>query len=259
MSASAVISQLRSLQEKAEQLLPKLSKLCPTEGQWVLLGELSENLSKTGTKIGLRVLELKNTREDRAWQQSEKHRLHALACIGDLLMNGRLKHSNVFRRNIIIIFEGPKYSIFDDEEMRMRKDTTRRRCEQIQGLTHDGVISWAIAFPPSLWAGGSMANDIFACLLDNIEPDRSLSWPPVIRETLHMLREDQDYLRISPKFGKLLEGSQSLSCQETRTRHPAYDIPSETVPGRQRKRRRTGDQTRSGRDDPSPESNERRG
>ncbi|KGQ02605.1 hypothetical protein BBAD15_g12189 [Beauveria bassiana D1-5] len=208
MSANSVVSQLRGLLEKAEQILPKLTKLYPTEEQWTALSDLSRGLSAAGTAIGDRVQQLKNTREHRAWKESEKHRLHALACVGDLLTSNRLKQATIFRRNIVAIFEGPKHSLFDSDDVRVRKEATQRRCEQIRDTSHDGVISWAIAFAPSLWAGGAMANDIFSCILDSIEPDQSPPWPSVIRTTLQMLQEDEPRLQNSPDFGKFLAGQE---------------------------------------------------
>lgn len=207
MSANSLVSQLRGLLDKAEQILPKLAKVYPTEEQWNALSDLSKRLSAAGTAIGDRVQHLKNTREHRAWKESEKHRIHALACVGDLLTSNRLKQATIFRRNIVTIFDGPKYSLFDSDDVRIRKDATQRRCEQIRDASQDGIISWAIAFAPSLWAGGAMANDIFECLLDSIEPDRSPSWPSVIQTTLQMLQKDEPCLQNSSDFMRFLAGS----------------------------------------------------
>lgn len=206
MSAASVVSQLRSLFDKADQLIPKLNKIYPTEEQWDSLGNLSAKLAKAATTIGQRVQALKESQVDRAWKESEKLRSHALKCQGDVLANGRLKQSPVFRRNIITIFEGPKDSKFDTEDTRVRKATTRQRCAQIRCLSPDGIISWAIAFAPSLWAGGSMATDIFKCLLADIEPDCRPGWPSIVGETLHTLQTDEDVLQRSTEYQRLLTG-----------------------------------------------------
>ncbi|KJZ68049.1 hypothetical protein HIM_12560 [Hirsutella minnesotensis 3608] len=242
MSAASVISQLRSLVEKAEHLMPKLNKIYPTEEQWCGLYDLSKKLTTNATILNNKTQVLKKTRADRAWKESEKLRSQALACQGDLLTNGRLKQLTVFRRNIITIFEGPKDSKFDSEDMRARKAMTRQRCEKIRQLSHDGIVSWAITFPPSLWAGGSMATDIFTCLLDDIEPDQPPSWPSVIRETLYMLREDESSLQVSPEYEDFLK---------------AHDKLPEEIKGR-KKRRRCDDQVQPVPADPLSPSNERR-
>lgn len=104
------------------------------------------------------------------------------------------------------MFEGPKDSKFDSEDIKLRKESTRKRSELIRGLSPDVVISWAMAFAPTLWGGGSMSLDVFTCLLDNIEPKLVQTWPPVIQDTLHMLMEDGESLKNSPNYQEFLKG-----------------------------------------------------
>lgn len=188
----------------------KFDKIYPTEDQWNTLCDLSKSLVTAATTIADKIRLLRESRAERAWKDSQKLRQHAMSCKGDVLGNGRLKHSPVFRRNIITIFEGPKESMFDSEDTKIRKDTTRQRCEQIRALSPDGLISWAIAFAPSVWAGGSMATDIFTCLLDDIEPQQQPSWPRVIDETLQMLLKDEVALQKSQEYKDFLEGELRL-------------------------------------------------
>jgi hypothetical protein len=207
MSTTSVISQLKGLLVKAEELPSKFSKIYPTNGQWDILSDLSMSFSKAAKKIEDEIQVLMNSRAERAWKESEAHRLRAQTLRGDLFANGRLKHAPVFRRNIITIFDGPKDSIFDSEDMKFKKASTRKRCEQLRGLSPDGVISWAMAFAPSLWAGGTMASDVFTCLLDDIEPELVQPWPQTIRETLHALRKDEESLQKSLEYDNLLNGT----------------------------------------------------
>ncbi|KJZ69744.1 hypothetical protein HIM_10855 [Hirsutella minnesotensis 3608] len=195
MSAASVLSQLRSLVEKSDHLIPKLDRIYPTEEQWDTFRNLSAKLATTAETIQQRIRALEESRADRAWKESGELRSHALACKGDILANGRLRQSAVFRRNIVTIFEGPKDSKFDTEDTKTRKATTRQRCVQIRLLSSDGIISWAIAFAPSLWAGGSMATDIFNCLLADIEPDCHPSWPSVDEEALRNSSEYREFLK----------------------------------------------------------------
>jgi len=206
MSATTILSQLKGLLEKTEQLQPKFCKVYPTDDQWDTLSDLSLKLSEAAKKVQDEIRVLKESRTQRAWKESEKHRSNAQSSRGDLFANGRLKQSAVFRRNIVTIFEGPKDSKFDSEDVKFRKESTRKRCELIRGLSPDGVISWAIAFAPTVWAGGSMASDVFTCLLDDIEPELVQTWPPTVRDTLHMLREDEESLQKSPEYGEFLKG-----------------------------------------------------
>lgn len=206
MSAATVVSQLRGLLEKANLLIPKISKIYPNEEQWEALGDISKSLKTTATRMENKIRESKESRAERAWKESEKLRSHALACKGELLTNNRLKQQPVFRRNIVTIFEGPKDSKFDSEDIKVRKALTRQRCEQIRQLSPSGVISWAMAYAPSLWAGGSMSIEIFTCLLDDIEPDQRPPWPSIIGETLHMLLDDEEVLSASLEYREFLKG-----------------------------------------------------
>ena len=81
-----------------------------------------------------------------------------------------MKQLAVFRRNIIIIFEGLKDSKFDSEDIKFRKEFTYKRCELIWGLSPNVVILWVIAFVPTVWARGLMALNVFIYLFDDIEP-----------------------------------------------------------------------------------------
>ena len=81
------------------------------------------------------------------------HRSSVQSSRGDLFAKGRLKQRAVFKRNLIAVFEGPKDSRVDSDDVKFRKESTRKRCELIRGLSPDAVISWVLAFAPTLWAG----------------------------------------------------------------------------------------------------------
>jgi len=51
-----------------------------------------------------------------------------------------------------------------------------------------------------------MALDVFNCLIDSIEPELVQTWPPVIQDTLHKLKEDEPSLQKSPAYSKFLKG-----------------------------------------------------
>src|SRR5580700_5261958 len=170
MSATVVLSQLKALLEKTEQLKGKFTKVYPTDDQWSTLSDLSLKFLVAATKVRDEIQTLRESRKQRAQQESKKHKSHAQEVRGDLFATGRLRQSAVFRRNIVTIFEGPKDSQFDSDDTKVRKESTRKRCEMLRDLSPDGVISWAIAYAPTLWAGGAIASDIFNCLIDEIEP-----------------------------------------------------------------------------------------
>lgn len=113
-------------------------------------------------------------------------------------------------------FWGQKTSTFDSEDVKFRKESTRRRCEIIRGLCPDGIISWAIAYAPTLWAGGSMSSDVFDCLVDDIEPELVQPWPTVIQETLHKLKEDEETLQKSLEYCEVLSGLTCWSMKQSK-------------------------------------------
>jgi hypothetical protein len=214
MSATTVISHLKSLLVKAEEIPSKFAKLYPTDIQWDILKDLGMSFSEAANNISSEIQVLMNSRAERAWKDSEPHRLRVQNLRGELFADGRLKQAHIFRRNIVTIFEGPKDSSFDSEDVKSKKASTRRRCEQIRGLSPDGVISWAMAFQPSVWAGGAMASDTFTCLLNDIGPELIQPWPQIIRETLHKLRKDKESLQKSVHYNNLLKGALARSAIE---------------------------------------------
>ncbi|OAF58417.1 hypothetical protein VC83_06543 [Pseudogymnoascus destructans] len=245
MSAAVLLSQLKGLLDKTEHLNGKFSKVYPTGDQWDTLSNLSSRLSEAAKTVQEEIRVLLESRSDRAWKESEEHRSKAQSCRGDLFAKGRLKQPAVFRRNIVTIFKGPKTSTFDSEDIKFKNESTLKRCELIRGLSPDGVISWAMAFAPTLWAGGSISADIFTCLLDDIEPELVQTWPQVIRDTLHKLMEDEESLKKSPEYQEFL---QALDDQSRK-------------PVKNRKRRRTEDeieQVKSATEDALSPSNESR-
>jgi hypothetical protein len=206
MSVAVLLSQLRGLLVKLEQLQPRFRKVYPNDAQWDILTDLGLGISHAAKNVENEIRTLKESRSERAWEESKEFRSNAQSSRGDLFAKGRLKNSHIFRRNIITIFGGPKDSKFDSDDMKTRKESTRERCEFIRGLSADGVISWAIAYPPTLWAAGSMASDVFTCLLDDIEPELVQTWPPTVRETLHLLKADEGSLNSSLVYDEFLQG-----------------------------------------------------
>ncbi|XMA19895.1 hypothetical protein WAI453_012686 [Rhynchosporium graminicola] len=121
MSTTIVLSQLNSLFEKTEQLKGKFSKVYPSDKQWDTLSDLSLKLSVAATAVEVEIRVLKESRSERAWKESEQHRFKAQSSRGDLFAKGRLKQPVIFRRNLVTIFEGPKESRFDSEDVKFRK------------------------------------------------------------------------------------------------------------------------------------------
>jgi hypothetical protein len=113
------------------------SKVYPTSDQWTL-SDLSLKLSEAAKTVQDEIQVLKESRSDRAWKESEDHRSKSQSCRGDLFAKGRLKQPVIFRRNIVTTFEGLKDSKFNSEDIKFRKESTRKRSELIRGLNPDG-------------------------------------------------------------------------------------------------------------------------
>jgi hypothetical protein len=57
-----------------------------------------------------------------------------------LIDNRKLEYPAVFRRNIVLVFAGPKDSVFDSGNIKKRKAATRQRCKRIRKLSPDRVV-----------------------------------------------------------------------------------------------------------------------
>jgi hypothetical protein len=193
---SLVVSQLRNILEKAKNL--KLPKVCTGE-QLESLSCLSEALESTAKTLREEVQQLRESRKARAWRESEKHRVHAQSSVRELLASRQFKQPYLFQRTIKAIFKGPQDSAY-------RMEATSKRCEQIRKLSPDGIISWAISFAPTIWAGGSMSWDVFDCLIDSIESKLTQQWPSVVADTLHFLSHHEECLKTSSDYKDFLEG-----------------------------------------------------
>lgn len=51
-----------------------------------------------------------------------------------------------------------------------------------------------------------MPSDVFDYLMDDIEPEVIQTWPAVIQDTLHRLKEDEESLHRSPEYSEFLAG-----------------------------------------------------
>jgi hypothetical protein len=131
-------------------------------------------------------------------------RLCGFSARNEVLKDG-LKQASIFRRNISTIFKGLTDTVFNFKQTKGRKESTRERCETIQSLSPDGLLSWSVVYPPSQWAAGDMAADVFKCLIDNIEPDGVVVWPSAIIKTLELLRSHDADLQAFSKYEEFLK------------------------------------------------------
>ena len=169
-----------------------------------MLKTLSLRLAHAAASVPLGVDALKKSRRESS-KEGRKLLLDARSDISSLITTNNLKNRGIFARNIKLFFEGPKDSRIDSETTKGRKKLTRERCERICSLRPDGIISWAVAFAPSLWTANLMSNSTFDCVEEQIEPSSAMTWPSEVHDILSAL-EDEEPLRESERFREFLKG-----------------------------------------------------
>jgi len=174
-----------ALVQRAEIIASIVSDIrsCESQEHYSSLTTLSARLQEAAGRIGERVEGLEGQRAEDIRQQASKFLSQAEEARTRIRKNNQLKSIELFRKTLTLIFNGPTNSILDSTWDISRKKQTRKRCEAIRGLNPDGVISWAAAMAPYIWAG-SMHNHIFEHLLGEIEPTNVQSWPSKIQEVL---------------------------------------------------------------------------
>lgn len=150
---------------------------------------MSLDLSRAATDLPLKVEALKRRRTES--EDGRKLIEQAISASRDLIATGTLKNRKTFGRNITLFFEGPKDSALDSEAVKARKRVTRDRCERISGLCPNLVISWAVAFTPSLWTANLMSGNTFDHIIEHMEPIGSDNWPPEIYNVLCVLTTEE--------------------------------------------------------------------
>jgi hypothetical protein len=240
MSAAVLISRLSYLVRDLESSIADLKNVQCTKEELSALDVLGANLADALTAVQEKTGSHRPHGKDQAWTASAKLRSHARSTILSLTTHGKLDRPLVFRRNIALIFAGPKVSEFDSGEVKTRKLATRQRCERIRKLSPDGVVAWAISYTPTTWAAGSMAKDIFECLIDHIEPDGVLNWPAVTEETAQKVRADEETVQNSVGFSDFIQGEYIDRMQNGRLSYVIAILdPSSRSQLRHKKRRRS--------------------
>jgi hypothetical protein len=217
MSATGYVAQVKAAVEKIRQLAGKLSELHPSENQWNELASLGPSISQEASQLHREIEDLRGSRSSRILEESKALRLRGSSAREEVLKDG-LKQAAMFRRNISTIFKGPADTVFDSKQAKGRKESTRERCKTIQTLSSDGVLSWSVAYPPSQWAAGDIAGDIFECLIDNIEPDEAVTWPLVILDTLELLGKHDIELQASSNYEEFLKSVRGHCSRPSRKR-----------------------------------------
>jgi hypothetical protein len=220
MSAAIAIAWLSDFVRDLDTNIAGLNDEPCTEDELIALEVLGAKLDDAARAIQKKTGSFSRPREGPAWEASAKLRSQAHSTIASLIDDGKLNSKIVFRRNIIMIFGGPKDSDFDSDQAKSRKSNTRTRCERIRKLSPDGVIAWAASYNPTSWAAGAVGKDIFECLIKDIEPDSIQNWPPFIHEIVQKLRTDE-ILQYSLEYDEFVNG-EYMDCANSKGTNHRY-------------------------------------
>jgi hypothetical protein len=160
MSAAVAITQLGNLVRDLESWIKELIDAPCTEDEIsalsVMGGKLADATTFIQKKTGTFTPNLQRQVGEQVWAASEKLRSQSHATIASLAKGDKLQRAVVFRRNIELIFTGPKVKIFDSEAIKARKLVTSQRCEEIRKLNPYKIVIWAASYAPTLWTGGQI-------------------------------------------------------------------------------------------------------
>jgi len=212
MTTSTHLSQLEALTKKAESLVLSLqsAKIHPSKDQYKTFNTLSLRLCGAAAAVPTEIEALKERRTDSSREEGRKLISQAQSDRTTLFVTTELKNRAVFVRNIKLFFEGPLDSGIDSGTIKGRKRLTRERCERICSLSRDGLLSWAVAFAPSIWMANTMSNNTFDYLEEHIEPEHPLEWPSEIYDILRTVGGELP-LRGSCKYQEFLKGKIDLN------------------------------------------------
>jgi hypothetical protein len=186
---ATTLEMLSDATQTIEGLIETLTTTSSPEYELQKLDLLAAKLGDAAVAIQKATGSFKPSREGLAWRASESLMKRAQSDVRTVLAEGKLKNVSAFKRNIILIFDGPKQSALDSQEMTSRKAQTKRRCERIRKLSADGILAWALSYTATEWGAGAMRNDVFDCLLEEIDPRNVEKWPASVCELLQKIRE----------------------------------------------------------------------
>lgn len=204
-STSSSILRLHALIKKIESFPQSLSDLHPSKDQYDTLRSLSLRLKKAATDLPTQIEALQTIRRERASTQGIKLIHEAESDRSDLITTTQLKDRIAFVRNIPLFFEGQRDRSLDSHATRARKQLTRERCERICSLSPNGLITWAVAFHASTWTANAMSKSTFDYVVEHIEPDGPMVWPPDIYHLLRGLAAKNPLLG-SRRYNEFLKG-----------------------------------------------------
>ena len=217
MSIGSAILTLEALARKAEHTAEVFESLSlsatVTKEQHNALESSSMRIWEAVTKVADKIDHLKDKSVEWTLREGKALAAQAVSAREDIIARGQPKGPAAFRRNFMHFFDGPKDSPTDSSATRSRNKLTRARCELIRCLSPHAIISWAAAYPSSVWAAGFMPDHAFDYLIENVEPEEIPAWPSIIGDTLHAFAAEEQLQR-SNSYIEFLQGRVSYtSCK----------------------------------------------
>lgn len=191
MTTTTLISQLEALFRRVEAMRDKIqtAQIRPAKSQLEKFETLAIKLTEAATKVSEEIRALTNAHTKRPSEQGSNLVSQAQSS-RESVANGQLNLA-ILRRNLTLIFEGPKDSALDSSQIKARKKVIRERCKTICGLDPDTVLMWAVAFAPTVWTAGTMSTDTFDYLVEELDSEESHTWPSDMYKVLHTLGAEE--------------------------------------------------------------------
>ncbi|KAM5484995.1 hypothetical protein MaudMau93_005697 [Microsporum audouinii] len=115
----------------------------------------------------------------------------------------------ILRRNLELIFIGPRDSTLDSAQVKIRRKKARIRCELLRSQHPHVILMWAMAIPPSTWsASAGMSDNTFDFVIDDISTERIPKLSLEIVQKLQPL-EGEEPLNTCDRFREFMSGLKS--------------------------------------------------
>jgi hypothetical protein len=201
------ILDLEDLARKVEYRVETLNEIknWPVREDYHALESLCLRFSEIAVRFSEQLDRFKSEHTDWSLHEGSEIVSQAKTVTAELIANGQPRSMAIFRRNLSLIFDGPKGSALDSSSARSRNKVTSARCKRICRLEPKGILSWAAAFPPTTWAAGSMKDHVFDNLVERIEPAEEVSIPSKLCKILQTIGAEEALCQ-SNKFREFIQG-----------------------------------------------------
>lgn len=190
MSVSVVLTQFEALVTKMESIGLKLcnKRIRPTTDQLNEFQNLHTRLKATlpNYETGIQRLIAIGTPDEQDVQLAD--RIRAAKNIPPTTSSTL----TTLKRNLVLIFMGPKTFQLDSKQVKTRNRQTEVRCETLRSQHSHVILMWAIALQPSTWKTSvGMTEKTFDFLTKDLGVER-LDWiPPQISEIVLSLAAEE--------------------------------------------------------------------